>query len=115
MTRGALGRVPHRAHVVATRDGFFGTSAAARVGLLSGITAMDYREGLRDIGVPTTVLVGTHDRLTPPRRARVLAAGIPGAELVVLPDAGHMLPMEEPERVAEAIEERAAVLRAPVT
>jgi pimeloyl-ACP methyl ester carboxylesterase len=111
MTRGAVGRHAHRAHVQATADAFFGTTSAVRSGFFTAMTAMDYREGLADIAVPTTVLVGTHDRLTPVRRARVLAERIPGAELVVLPGAGHMLPLEEPERVADAIAERAKVLR----
>jgi pimeloyl-ACP methyl ester carboxylesterase len=110
-TRGAVGRAAHRAHVEAIAKGFFGTTAAVRSGFLTAMTAMDYREGLGDIDVPTTVLVGTHDRLTPPRRARLLAERIPGAELVVLPGAGHMLPIEEPDRVAEAILARAKVLR----
>ena len=111
VTRGALGRSAHRAHVQATADGFFGTPAAVRSGFLTAMSAMDYRDGLADISVPTTVLVGTHDRLTPPRRARLLAERIPAAELVVLPGAGHMLPIEEPERVTEAIVERTKVLR----
>jgi non-heme chloroperoxidase len=111
MTRGAVGRVAHRAHVEATAVGFYGTEGRVRSGFLAAMTAMDYRAGLADIDVPTTILVGTRDRLTPPRRARLLAERIPGAELVVLPGAGHMLPMEEPDRVAEAIVERTKVLR----
>jgi non-heme chloroperoxidase len=111
MTRGAHGRLAHRAHVEATAEGFFGTSGAVRSGFLAAMTAMDYRGGLADIDVPTTILVGTDDRLTPPRRARLLADRIPGAELVVLPGAGHMLPIEEPARVTEAITARAKVLR----
>ena len=102
-TRGAVGREAHRAHVQATHDSFIGTSSAARVGFLVGMSRMDYRKGLARIAVPTTVLVGTHDRLTPVSRARVMAAGIPGAELVVLPGMGHMLPLEAPDAVADAI------------
>ena len=111
MTRGALGRVAHRAHVEATAEGFYGTTGPVRSGFLTAMTAMDYRGGLAEIDVPTTILVGTDDRLTPPRRARLLAERIGGAELAVLPGAGHMLPMEEPDRVTEAIVERAKVLR----
>ena len=111
LTRGAVGRAAHRAHVQATADGFFGTTGSVRSGLLTAMSAMDYREGLAGIDVPTTVLVGTHDRLTPVSRSRVLAERIPGAELEVLSGAGHMLPLEEPERVAAAIAARAKVLR----
>ncbi|MDP1821580.1 MAG: alpha/beta fold hydrolase [Acidimicrobiales bacterium] len=103
LTRGAVGRKVHRAHVEATRDAFFGTAGAVRSGFLVGMSNMDYREGLASITVPTTVLVGTRDRLTPPRMARLLAELIPKAELIVLPDAGHMLPMEEPDAITQAI------------
>ena len=44
--------------------------------------------------IPTRVLVGTPDVLTPPSHARKLADHIRGAQLVVAPDAGHMLPLE---------------------
>jgi pimeloyl-ACP methyl ester carboxylesterase len=112
LVRGSVGRTPHRAHVEATRDAFFATSAKARSGFLTAISSMDYRRGLTGITVPTTVIVGTHDRMTPIRVAKVLARGIPGAELVVLPDAGHMLPLEEPAAVADAILARTALARA---
>jgi non-heme chloroperoxidase len=112
MVRGSVGRTPHRAHVEATRDAFFATSAKARAGFLTGMSSMDYRRGLAGIVVPTTVVVGTHDRMTPVRFAKVLARGIPGAELVVIPDAGHMLPLEAPAAVADAILARSAVMRA---
>jgi pimeloyl-ACP methyl ester carboxylesterase len=112
MVRGSVGRSPHRAHVEATRDAFFATSARARAGFLTGMSSMDYRKGLAGIAVPTTVVVGTHDRMTPIQLAKVLVRGIPGAELVVLPDAGHMLPLEEPDAVADAILARSAVVRA---
>jgi pimeloyl-ACP methyl ester carboxylesterase len=102
-TRGAVGKRVYRPHVEATRDAFFGTKGEVRSAFLVGISQMDFREGLASITVPTTVVVGTRDGLTPPRMARVLADGIPKAELIVLPDAGHMLPLEEPDAVTAAI------------
>jgi pimeloyl-ACP methyl ester carboxylesterase len=111
LSRGAVGREAHRAHVEATHAAFAGTSGAARAGFLVAMSRMDYRAALATIGVPTTVLVGTHDRLTPPARAKVLARGIPGAQLIVLPGMGHMLPMEAPEPVADAIAALAAPAR----
>ncbi len=45
-------------------------------------------------GIPTTILVGSRDLLTPPAHARKLAQGIGGARLLVAPDAGHYLPFE---------------------
>ncbi|MGN6250397.1 MAG: alpha/beta fold hydrolase [Marmoricola sp.] len=51
-------------------------------------------------GIPVTVLVGTHDLLTPPSHARRIADHIPGSELIVAPDAGHMLPLERDQLVS---------------
>jgi pimeloyl-ACP methyl ester carboxylesterase len=107
--RGAVGARPYRSHVVATRDAFFGTPGTTRSWCLVGMSGMDYREGLGSISVPTTVIVGTRDTLTPPRMARVLAERIPKAELIVLQGAGHMLPLEEPEAVAAAIAAHTAI------
>jgi len=53
--------------------------------------------------LPTAVLVGTHDRLTPRRCADTIIAALPNAEHVICPDAGHMLPLERPDEVTEAI------------
>jgi pimeloyl-ACP methyl ester carboxylesterase len=110
---GALGAEAHRPHAEAVHQEFLTTDGAVRAGFLVGMSHMDFRKGLASIVVPTTILVGTHDRLTPPRLARALADGIPGAHLEVVDGAGHMLGIEAPARVAEAITERAAALRAP--
>lgn len=62
-------------------------------------------------GVPTTVLVGSRDLLTPPEHARRIAASIDGARMLVAPDAGHMLTLERPQLVTDelfAIIDRAA-------
>jgi pimeloyl-ACP methyl ester carboxylesterase len=50
--------------------------------------------------VPATVLAGDRDRLTPPACAESIAAALPGARLEILPGAGHMLPLERPDRVS---------------
>jgi pimeloyl-ACP methyl ester carboxylesterase len=51
--------------------------------------------------VPTHVLVGEHDRLTPVSHSRRLHELLPDAELVVLPGKGHMLGFEAPEVITE--------------
>jgi pimeloyl-ACP methyl ester carboxylesterase len=53
--------------------------------------------------VPVHVMVGRHDRLTPPRHARYLAEHIDGARLTVLPHCGHMLTLECPQLLARSI------------
>ncbi|MEU7866322.1 alpha/beta hydrolase [Dactylosporangium sp. NPDC049140] len=54
-------------------------------------------------GLPVAVLVGSADRLTPPVCAATIAQELPEAELRECEDAGHMLPIERPECVTEAI------------
>jgi pimeloyl-ACP methyl ester carboxylesterase len=58
---------------------------------------------LGEVRVPTVVVGGEADVLTPPRASRLLAAGIPGARLVMVPAAGHLLPREDARAVAEAL------------
>lgn len=53
--------------------------------------------------VPTTVLVGSRDKLTPPDHAAKLAGGVRGARLLVAPDAGHYLPFERPGLVTDEL------------
>jgi pimeloyl-ACP methyl ester carboxylesterase len=53
--------------------------------------------------LPAAVLVGSRDRLTPRACAETIATALPRAEHIVIEDAGHMLPLERPAEVAEAI------------
>jgi pimeloyl-ACP methyl ester carboxylesterase len=66
--------------------------------------ACDLRGTLPTLGtVPVVVLAGDKDRLISPSLGVQLAAEIPGAELVLVPGAGHALILEDPEAVTEAI------------
>jgi pimeloyl-ACP methyl ester carboxylesterase len=71
--------------------------------LAAQATRIDERPGLADVRVPTLVLAGAQDRLCPPERHEEIAALVPGAGLEVLPGVGHLLPLEAPARVAEAL------------
>jgi pimeloyl-ACP methyl ester carboxylesterase len=64
----------------------------------------DITARLGEITAPTLVICGAEDVATPPDRARKLQAGIPGAELAWIPEAGHHSPIENPAVVIEAIE-----------
>ena len=63
----------------------------------------DSRPGLAAIACPTLVLVGDDDQLTPPVLAREMAASIPGARLIVVPECGHLSTLERPQAVNEAL------------
>ncbi|MDX2194022.1 MAG: alpha/beta fold hydrolase [Gemmatimonadales bacterium] len=54
-------------------------------------------------GVPTLVVVGEQDQLTPPALARAIADGIPDASLAVIPGAGHLPMLEQPQATTDAL------------
>jgi pimeloyl-ACP methyl ester carboxylesterase len=56
------------------------------------------RELLPRIGVPTLLVWGDDDRRSPKQVADYFHTAIPGAELVIIPNAGHLSNMEQPER-----------------
>jgi pimeloyl-ACP methyl ester carboxylesterase len=80
-------------------------SAPVRVSaeLLADIVAFDARDVLASIRLPTTVIVGDLDVITPPDQSEALAAGISGAELIILRGCGHMVMLERPADLDDAI------------
>jgi pimeloyl-ACP methyl ester carboxylesterase len=65
----------------------------------------DSRPGLEAIQVPTLVLVGEGDQLTPPDCAAEMAQAIRGARLVTVPGSGHLSTLERPREVTQALVE----------
>lgn len=63
----------------------------------------DVSERLRDLRVPTLVICGADDAIIPAENSRELARRIPGAELVVIPAAGHVFFVEEPDATNRAL------------
>jgi pimeloyl-ACP methyl ester carboxylesterase len=63
----------------------------------------DSRPDLPGLRMPTLVAVGAGDQLTPPEMAREMAGLIPGANLAVIEDAGHLPPLEQPEVVTSLL------------
>jgi pimeloyl-ACP methyl ester carboxylesterase len=64
---------------------------------------IEFEDQLATITKPTLVMTGEYDRTCTPRAAREMAAGIPNAELLIVPNAGHMTPVEQPEIVLPGI------------
>lgn len=58
---------------------------------------------LPQIVCPTLLLCGEQDQWSPPRQHEEMQQLIPGSRLVVVPQAGHMLPMEQPRAVNSAL------------
>jgi proline iminopeptidase len=78
-------------------NGMVGSPEVLRHFANQGYGDFDYVPQLGRISKPTLVIVGEHDRTTTPRAARVLHEGIAGSELAVVPEAGHMSFVEQPE------------------
>lgn len=90
----ALGEDPPASAVDTTYRLFMATSSRTRIGFAHELDALDLREGLGRLTMPTLVVTGTRDLLTPPSHARSLTELLPDARLQILPGAGHQLPIE---------------------
>lgn len=64
----------------------------------------DIRPELRQIHLPALILCGTEDKLTPPKYSQYLHEQLAGSRLELIPDAGHMVMLERPATVTEAIQ-----------
>ena len=65
--------------------------------------AWDARAELSGIALPTLVVVGEDEAPALREQAELLAGEIPGARQLVIPKAGHMLPLEQPDALSEAV------------
>lgn len=68
-----------------------GYAAAARA-----VSAYHFTDALRGVRLPVLILQGLDDQLTPPGGSVRMSRAIPFARLLLLPDAGHSLPVEQP-------------------
>jgi pimeloyl-ACP methyl ester carboxylesterase len=79
------------------------TRSSVVYGDLLACEDFDATEHIASISYPTLVICGSEDRLTPLRYSQFLAGAIPGARLEVIAGAGHMVMLEQPEAVANAL------------
>jgi len=87
----------------AVRELVLKTPPAGYIGCCHAIRRLDYTDRLGTIDKPTLVVVGEQDPATPVAAAEVIAAGIEGARLVVIPNASHISNIEQPEAFNKAL------------
>lgn len=66
---------------------------------------MDYRSTLQGIRVPTSIIVGAQDVITPPDAAWAMQALIAGSNVAEIPDCGHLSTLEQPDEVSRLLRE----------
>lgn len=79
-----------------------GLSKSDLMTLTSSMTDIDLRGGIKNIRCPVTIICGERDRVNQ-KAAKTLADIIPDAEYIVIPNAGHEVNMDEPQKLAEVI------------
>ena len=90
--------------VAALRRVVESTAPAAIAAAQRGLAARPDMTGfLPQIRMPTLVIVGAEDAISPPAEMQAIAAAIPNAEFVIIPNSGHMTTMENPEAVNVAL------------
>ena len=106
---GLLGRTTHaeRPEVVTrVREAVLAAAPGAICAALAGLAARaDSSDTLREVRVPALLLGGEEDTLTPPTEARALHAALSGSRLEVVPAAGHLAAIENPDAFNRALGE----------
>jgi pimeloyl-ACP methyl ester carboxylesterase len=74
------------------------------LGDLMACDAFDRMDQIEKIGAPALVLCGVEDRMTPPQLSEYLTKHIRGSSLRIIVDAGHMVMLERPDVVAQALD-----------
>jgi pimeloyl-ACP methyl ester carboxylesterase len=87
-------------------------ASAVKAALGAMATRLDSRPLLPTIKVPTLVVVGEEDALTPPAAAEAMVQAIPGSRLAKIPQAGHLSNLEAPEPFNRAVRDFLLALRA---
>lgn len=105
---------PFRAAQPATVDRFrrrvTSTSPAGYIGCCHAVMAVDTTARLARLALPTLVIAGAEDQGTPVAMADTIAQAIPGARLVVLPQAAHLSVIEQPAAFEAALRDFLAAL-----
>jgi 3-oxoadipate enol-lactonase len=83
--------------VAEVRKSIVNTSVEGYSGCVAALRAMDLREAIRGISIPTLIMVGAEDQGTPVSASEFMHKRIPASLLKVIPDAAHFVNMEQSE------------------
>jgi pimeloyl-ACP methyl ester carboxylesterase len=112
LARVGFGRDPQASHVELVREMIAACAKVDSQAAVSALVGLDMTEDLPKIRVPTLVLSGSADVISPPAQARRIADLVPGARLELFKGAGHMLMLERTDDVNALITEFARDLGA---
>jgi len=115
LARLGFGRDPVASHVELARQMLSECPADTSREAVRALLGMDLTPDLPRIDLPTLVIGGTADLLTPPAESRRMARLIPGARLVMIERAGHMIMLERAEVLDELLLDFARELGLPST
>jgi 3-oxoadipate enol-lactonase len=87
------------------REAFLRTDPNAFRAACDALASLDLRAELGAVKVPVLVLVGEHDEATPPPMSHELAAGLPHAELKIIPGCAHVPQLQSPRQFLDAMKE----------
>ncbi len=93
----------HSGTVASASAMLLATEPQAYAACCEAIAGMDLHPTLHAISAPTLVIAGALDPATPPEHGAAIANAIPGARLVVIPEAAHLANLERPDLVTAAI------------
>jgi pimeloyl-ACP methyl ester carboxylesterase len=101
----AVGLSPNAssAHVAFTEQLVLASPSSVIAALFPTVSTIDLLEAAANLTVPTLVVAGERDRLTPIGKSHECARVLPKAELVVLPEVGHMAPLEAHEAFTDQL------------
>jgi pimeloyl-ACP methyl ester carboxylesterase len=83
----------------------YAATPAGAAGQMAALSVFNVKRRLGEIRCPVLVITGSEDRMMPPENSRLLAEGIAGAELHMVPGAGHAFQQEQPDEVNRMLTE----------
>jgi pimeloyl-ACP methyl ester carboxylesterase len=104
MITALLGRAPSLKAQARLRSMIEGTRYETFIAALNGMKERPDRTSLlARLDVPTLVIGGDEDALIPPKETRQMADSIPGARTVIVANAGHLPPIEQPDQINQSL------------